>query len=153
MRAFDGHNDVLSRLHHAGAGNDEFLAGGEGHLDLPGAREGHLAGGLFAVFPCSPFRGADNPFAVDYAQPPDGREALAETLAMVERLGAIEREADGAVRVVRDAAALDACLDDGALVAVLHFDPRKRLLGLLGFSAGDVQLELGQIPGGRRFAG
>jgi membrane dipeptidase len=123
VRAFDGHNDVLSRLHHAGAGNEEFLAGGDGHLDLPGAREGGLAGGLFAVFPCSPFRGADNPFAVDYARPPDGREALAETLAMVDRLGAIERESDGAVRIVRDAATLDACLDgDGSLAAVLHFE-------------------------------
>jgi membrane dipeptidase len=125
VRAFDGHNDVLSRLHHAGGGNEEFLAGGDGHLDLPAARDGGLAGGLFAVFPCSPFRGADNPFAVDYAGPPDGREALAETLAMVDRLGAIERDSSGAVRIVRDAAALDSCLDgegDRSLAAVLHFE-------------------------------
>jgi membrane dipeptidase len=123
VRAFDGHNDALSRLHQAGAGNEEFLAGGDGHLDLPGAREGGLAGGLFAVFPCSPFRGEDNPFAVDYARPPDGREALAETLAMVDRLAAIERESDGAMRIVRDAATFDACLDgDRSLAAVLHFE-------------------------------
>jgi membrane dipeptidase len=122
VRAFDGHNDVLSRLYQAGGGNEEFLTGGDGHLDLPGAREGGLAGGLFAVFPCSPFRGAANPFSVDYARPPDRREVLAETLAMVGRLGAIERESDGAVRVVRDAAGLDACLEDGALAAVLHFE-------------------------------
>jgi membrane dipeptidase len=122
VKAFDGHNDVLSRLHHAGGGNGEFLAGGDGHLDLPGAREGGLAGGLFAVFPCSPFRGADNPFAVDYVKPPDRREVLADTLAMVARLGAIERESTGAVRVVRDAATLDACIEDGALAAVLHFE-------------------------------
>jgi membrane dipeptidase len=122
VRAFDGHNDVLSRLHHAGGGNEEFLAGGDGHLDVPGALEGGLAGGLFAVFPCSPFRGADNPFAVDYARPPDRREALADTIAMVGRLRAIERESDGAVRMVRDAASLDACLDDGSLAAVLHFE-------------------------------
>jgi membrane dipeptidase len=122
VKAFDGHNDVLSRLHHACDGNEPFLTGGDGHLDLPGAREGGLAGGLFAVFPCSPFRGAGNPFAVDYARPPDRREVLAETLSMVERLGAIEREADGAMRVVRDATALDACLEDGTLAAVLHFE-------------------------------
>jgi membrane dipeptidase len=122
VRAFDGHNDVLSRLHHAGGGNEEFLAGGDGHLDVPGAREGDLSGGLFAVFPCSPFRGADNPFATDYARPPDRREVLADTLSMVERLAAIERESGGAVRMVRDAAGLDACLDDGSLAAVLHFE-------------------------------
>jgi membrane dipeptidase len=122
VKAFDGHNDVLSRLHHAGGGNEEFLAGGDGHLDVPRALQGGFAGGLFAVFPCSPFRGADNPFAVDYAKPPDRREVLADTLAMVDRLGAIEHESDGAVRMVRDAASLDACLDDGSLAAVLHFE-------------------------------
>jgi membrane dipeptidase len=122
VRAFDGHNDVLSRLHHAGGGNEEFLAGGDGHLDVPGARQGGFVGGLFAVFPCSPFRGADNPFAVDYARPPDRREVLADTIAMVDRLGAIERESDGAVRIVRDAVSLDACLDDASLAAVLHFE-------------------------------
>jgi membrane dipeptidase len=122
VRAFDGHNDVLSRLHHAGGGNQEFLEGGDGHLDLPAAREGGLAGGLFAVFPCSPFRGEDNPFAVDYFRPLDQPEALADTLAMVRRLDAIERESDGALRVVRDDAALDACLGDGSLAAVLHVE-------------------------------
>ena len=122
MRAFDGHNDVLSRLYHAGGGNEEFFQGGDGHLDLPAARAGNLAGGLFAAFPCSPFRGADMPFAVDYARPVDRREALAETLAMAARLAAIERESDCAVRIVRDTAELDACLDDGALAAVLHVE-------------------------------
>jgi membrane dipeptidase len=37
-------------------------------------------------------------------------------------LAAIERDSDGAVRVVRDAGALDACLDDGSLAAVLHVE-------------------------------
>jgi membrane dipeptidase len=123
LRAFDGHNDVLSRLHEAGAGNEAFLEGdGGGHLDLPGARAGGLAGGLFAVFPCSPFRGAANPFAVDYARPLAQEEALADTLAMVDRLARIEAESEAAVRVVGDAAALDACLDDGVLAAVLHLE-------------------------------
>ena len=122
MRVFDGHNDVLSRLHHAGAGHEEFLDGGDGQVDLPATRAGGLAGGLFAVFPCSPFRGAGDPFAVDYARRIDRREALAETLAMVARLAAIERESDGALRVVHDAPALDSCLEGGSLAAVLHIE-------------------------------
>jgi membrane dipeptidase len=122
LRAFDGHNDVLSRLHQAGAGNGPFLDGGDGHLDLPSARAGGLAGGLFAVFPCSPFRGEENPLAVDYARPVDRGPALAETLAMAERLAAIERESGGAVRAVRDAEELDARLRDGSLAAVLHLE-------------------------------
>jgi membrane dipeptidase len=122
VRAFDGHNDVLSRLHHADGGNEEFLQGGDGHLDIPGAREGGFAGGMFAVFPCSPFRGAPDPFAVDYGRPVDHAAALAETLAMVKRLGSIESEAGGALRLVRDGASLDACMSDGSLAAVLHFE-------------------------------
>jgi len=122
VRSFDGHNDALSRLHQAGAGNDAFLQGGDGHLDLPSARAGALAGGLFAVFPCSPFRGEEDPFAVDYARPVGREAALRETLAMVERLGEIERESSGAVRIVRDASSLDDCLADGALASVLHLE-------------------------------
>jgi membrane dipeptidase len=122
MRVFDGHNDVLSRLHKADGGNEEFLDGGDGHLDLPAARAGGFAGGLFAVFPCSPFRGEDNPFVVDYARPIDQVDALADTLPMLERLALLERESDGAVQIVRDAAALDTSLDDGSLAAVLHVE-------------------------------
>jgi membrane dipeptidase len=122
LRAFDGHNDVLSRLHHADAGDGRFLERGDGHLDLPAARAGGFAGGLFAVFPCSPFRGAPNPFAVDYARAVEREEALADTLAMVDRLHRLDRESEGAVRLVRDADSLDACLDDAALAAVLHLE-------------------------------
>jgi membrane dipeptidase len=123
LRAFDGHNDVLSRLHHRGEGNAPFLKGGDGHLDLPSARAGGLAGGLFAVFPCSPFRGVTHPETVlDYDHPIERDEALAETRAMVERLHDLERESSGALRTVRDPDELDACLDDRALAAVLHLE-------------------------------
>jgi membrane dipeptidase len=50
---FDGHNDVLLRLYRRG-GTDApraFLEGdAKGHLDLPMARQGGFAGGLFAIF-------------------------------------------------------------------------------------------------------
>jgi hypothetical protein len=50
---FDGHNDVLLRLYRRG-GTDApraFLEGeGNGQLDLPMARQGGFAGGLFAIF-------------------------------------------------------------------------------------------------------
>src|SRR5262245_10432043 len=50
---FDGHNDVLLRLYRRG-GTDApraFLEGeAKGQLDLPMARQGGLAGGLFAIF-------------------------------------------------------------------------------------------------------
>jgi membrane dipeptidase len=53
MPIFDGHNDVLLRLYRRG-GTDApraFLEGGaKGQLDLPMARQGGFAGGLFAIF-------------------------------------------------------------------------------------------------------
>ena len=123
MLAFDGHNDVLSRLHEAGGDNEAFLhGGGGGHLDLPLAREGGLAGGLFAVFPCSPFRGAQDERTVDYARPLEQAEALTDARAMVDRLAQIEEESDGGLRTVRDTRELDGCLEDGALAAVLHME-------------------------------
>ncbi len=49
---FDGHNDVLLRLRKGGPGSERsFLERNEtGHLDLPRARDGGFAGGIFAIF-------------------------------------------------------------------------------------------------------
>src|SRR5260370_30197700 len=50
---FDGHNDVLLRLYRRGGADAQraFLEGdGKGQLDLPMARQGGFAGGLFAIF-------------------------------------------------------------------------------------------------------
>ena len=52
---FDGHNDVLLRLwKSASTGSDpvdQFMKGnGKGHIDLPRARTGGLAGGLCAIY-------------------------------------------------------------------------------------------------------
>ena len=56
---FDGHNDVLLRLHRRASAEavTAFLQGEDkGHLDLPKARRGGFAGGLFAIFVPSPKR-------------------------------------------------------------------------------------------------
>jgi membrane dipeptidase len=123
LRVFDGHNDALSRMLEAGpeapAG---FLAGdGSGHLDLPRAVRGGLAGGCFAVFTCSP---AEDSYASgEYFTPVDGRRALDDALAQVALLLRLERESGGRLRVVRDAAGLDG---DG-LAAVLHLEGAEPL--------------------------
>jgi membrane dipeptidase len=54
---FDGHNDALLWLHRREGGDAvaAFLDGEDkGHLDLPKARKGGFAGGLFAMFVPSP---------------------------------------------------------------------------------------------------
>jgi hypothetical protein len=50
---FDGHNDVLLRLFNKknASAHEHFLNGdGEGHIDMPRARAGGFAGGMFAVY-------------------------------------------------------------------------------------------------------
>src|SRR5438270_12000102 len=47
-----GHNDTLLRLYAParGYGRSFFVRSDQGHIDLPRAHEGGLAGGFFAVF-------------------------------------------------------------------------------------------------------
>jgi membrane dipeptidase len=133
IRVFDGHNDVLARLHEKGLGNDDFLdSAGSGQVDLASASAGGLAGGIFAIFPCSPFAGVEDPFAVEYGRPIEHGEALAETLSMAGRLLQLEQQSRGRVRVVRDGASLDACLADGALAAVMHLEGAEAIGPELG---------------------
>jgi membrane dipeptidase len=115
---FDGHNDALSRLMEAGPGApDGFLAGDHaGHLDLPRAERGGLAGGCFAVFTCSP-ENADYESGAYFA-PVDHGRALGEALVQVALLLRLERGSGGRMRVVRAAADIDT----DALAAVLHLE-------------------------------
>jgi membrane dipeptidase len=134
---FDGHNDVLLRLHMRGGADavTAFLQGEEkGHLDLPKALKGGFAGGLFAIFVPSPKRKdrADGEAAPqetgsvvgnDPAPPAvDTAEAQRVVFAMASLLFRIERESNGRVRVCRTVADIESCLADGALAAVLHIE-------------------------------
>jgi membrane dipeptidase len=149
---FDGHNDALLRLHLRG-GDDAaaaFLNGEDkGQLDLPKARAGGFAGGLFAIFVPSPKRkeraggatpepdiggviGSDPaPPAVDVAQ------AQRVTFAMAALLLRIERESEGRVRVCRGVGEIESCIAGGQLAAVLHIegaeaiDPEFEVLDVL----------------------
>ena len=118
MKVFDGHNDVLSRVFAAGPGAMEgFLSGdGEGHLDLPRAELGGLAGACFAVFTAAP-PPADYEDGA-YFVPVPHREALREGLAQAALLQRMARASGGRLRIAREAADLDG---DG-LAAVLHLE-------------------------------
>jgi membrane dipeptidase len=144
---FDGHNDVLLRLSRRAGGDAvaAFLQGEDkGQLDLPKAREGGFAGGVFAIFvPSSerksggdaiapaPDSGALSTGGVDMA------EAQRTVFAMMSLLYRIEAQSAGRLRVCRGVADIEACLTDGALAAVLHIegaeaiDPNFELLDVL----------------------
>jgi membrane dipeptidase len=133
MPIFDGHNDVLLAFYERDRGVDVtfFDRSSKGHIDLPRAREGGLAGGFFAVYlPADPsatkpdeLAAADldltstplpEPLGLGYSQ----RTAM----AMAGILFRIEAQSQGQVKVVRTADELAACLRDGVMAAILHFE-------------------------------
>jgi membrane dipeptidase len=119
---FDGHNDVVLRIEEGRSFVDESS---EGHLDLPRARRGGFAGGLFAVFvagptPEDPPGEPTGPYALPLPPPlhPDHARERADHLT--ELLFALD--ADDAIRIVKTAGQAEACLADGTIAAVLHFE-------------------------------
>jgi membrane dipeptidase len=145
LKIFDGHNDVLSRLLEAerddirtlvATGQTQhrrsfFERGDQGHIDLPRAREGGFAGGLFSIYvpadPQAPLPAGPvldeydglkikmpRPLELGYAQ----RVAMAE-LGLLYRL---QRQSQGKLCVVRTSDELRAALDAGLLAAVVHME-------------------------------
>src|ERR1700681_3086886 len=109
---FDGHNDVLLRLYRRG-GTDAplaFLEGeAKGQLDLPMARQGGFAGGLFAIFVPLPGGGSGSSSEAYSAEqlgssggplPPavELTQAQRAVVTMVSLLLRIERESQGQLR-------------------------------------------------------
>lgn len=122
MIYFDGHNDTLLRLWriHRAEAVDAFVHGTEdGHLDLPKARAGHLAGGLCAIFVMSDPACLDDP-----ARPPrTGQErALREATEMFSILLRIARQHPEAVRICGSVADIRAAMDAGQFAAVPHIE-------------------------------
>jgi membrane dipeptidase len=141
---FDGHNDTLLDL--PLTDRSFFERSDRGHLDLPRAREGGLGGGFFAVFVPDPQVAAAMPTASVGAEADDDTTSVAartssryadpatipppmslehaqrEAMRAVARLFRLEREADGAARVVRTTSELRTCLETGVLAMELHFE-------------------------------
>lgn len=127
---FDGHNDALLRLMKDTSPDPvaRFLAGGgPGHIDLPRARAGSLAGGLFAVFCPSPDDRIDFTAPRDMTNtplPPElpmdlARQMTAHQIALLLRL---EAASNGQFVVCRSAADIRAAMARGAMAAVLHIE-------------------------------
>lgn len=118
---FDGHNDVLLRLKLSGHASPEtaFIEGETaGHIDLPRAKKGGLAGGLCAIFVPSPHGFDANRDFIAPEQP----QALATTLGMASLLFRIEAAAAGALKVCRSAADIRNAMAQGAFASVLHIE-------------------------------
>jgi membrane dipeptidase len=114
----DGHNDALLRLERAGSVAGFVDGDGEGHLDLPRARAGGFAGGFFACFTPADVQATE--WNDDYAEPIEADHARDVVRALRGRLAKLEEA--GAVRIVRSAAEVEACLHGGPLAAIWHVE-------------------------------
>ena len=131
---FDGHNDALENLAVEEPENRRSLLerGDKGHIDFPRAKEGGLAGGLFAVYTPSDPRmeqmpGADlndEVFSYDLpmAEPVPFQVARDVTLETLGKLFRLEKEAEGSFRIARDTDELRFCFQSGETAVVIHFE-------------------------------
>jgi membrane dipeptidase len=123
---FDGHNDTLLSLD--GADGEEprsfFKRSERGHLDLPRAREGNFAGGMFAIFVESEDHGDGDPATVESLTNPTPELGHAQqaTISAMANLSRLEAKSEGQLQVVCTAEQLLACLENGILAAVMHFE-------------------------------
>ncbi|MDQ2082272.1 dipeptidase [Xanthobacteraceae bacterium Astr-EGSB] len=123
---FDGHNDVLSRLgrHGSAAALSAFMTGeGAVHLDMVRARQGALAGGLFAMFVASaPDAAIAGNGQVSIPTSPALAQAQQTVGAMLSLLVRMERQSQGRLAICRTADEIDAAMAKDALAAVLHLE-------------------------------
>lgn len=126
---FDGHNDTLLKLE-LGEGTARarsfFDRARRDHIDLPRAREGGFAGGLFAMFVPSQadfdLNSRYDPSDPAHFAPVEQPRALAMTLRMAARARRIERASDGAVAICRSVSEIRAAMARDALALVLHIE-------------------------------
>lgn len=125
----DGHNDII--LDYLPAGKHELATffrhnDDERAVDLPRAKAGGLAGGMFAVFVSTPEIAAAIG-TVDLSKPwipapLEVEKATPMALAEVANIYRLAEMSKGQVRVVRTVAEIEQCMAEGVLFAVIHFE-------------------------------
>jgi membrane dipeptidase len=139
---FDGHNDSVQRLQEYRPDGIDFLArSAEGHLDLPRALDGGLAGGLFAMMahpehaPVDDLTVSKSGYEVRLAEPLDpvyARRKIREQLTALKRL---EARANGKIRLATSVDEIGTITRAGSFAVVLHGE------GADGIDAGLLELE------------
>lgn len=128
IAVFDGHNDTVLRLELAArnGGPRDFAGGAAGlHIDLPRARRGGFAGGLFAMFTPSRIMGTEDDFSpadpANFAPVPQ-EAALAFTTALFARMRRLVRELPDDLALCTDAGAVRAAMASGRIAIVPHIE-------------------------------
>ena len=133
FQVFDGHNDLLLRLHNAPEHREAiWLTGeGKGHLDLPRMKAGRFVGGFFAIYIPSP-KGHDEPdymaamqnppFSLPFGDLITAEQALPVAMSMANQLLWMERSAGGAFKVCRTATEVRTALANGIIAGLMHME-------------------------------
>jgi membrane dipeptidase len=125
---FDGHNDLLLRVHSGNVpfGPDGFQGGGGHQVDLEKARVGGFAGGFFAIFVPSQDASMDmeemNKPAYDLPLPAQVEWSTASRIALSQAAILIRLEREGALRICRSTSDIKSAMEAGVLAAVMHME-------------------------------
>lgn len=129
LPAFDGHNDTLLKLEIdaiQGKDRDFFERSDRGHIDMPRAREGGFAGGLFAMFvPSNPEQDFSRPFSPSDKRnfvPVDQKSALSFTNRLLECAENLEARSEGTVAICRSPKEIVAAIENERLAVSLHIE-------------------------------
>lgn len=131
---FDGHNDLLLRLHSAPGARNAIWTGadGGGQLDLPRMKAGGFAGGFFAIYIPSPHQdGAPDLAALDALMnkppfdlplPPPIGCAQAQPVALAQAAHLLALERTGTLSICRSVADIRAAIAAGRIAAIMHME-------------------------------
>ena len=130
---FDGHNDILLRLHNNPANRDAIWLTGEGrgHLDLPRMQKGGFAAGFFAIYIPSPHDHDAPDYMTAMENPPftlplptliNDAEALPTAMSMARLLIWMERSSNGAFKICTTTAQIRACMATNIIAGIMHME-------------------------------
>ncbi|TCL62678.1 membrane dipeptidase (peptidase family M19) [Rhizobium sp. BK251] len=130
---FDGHNDaVQSLVDYKPAGRDFLVRSETGHLDLPRALEGSLAGGLFALH-ARPERQPENDltitsdgYEVTYTGTVDPDYARRPIDGQLSAMKALIGRSSGQMRFAMSVNDIEIARTENAIAVVLHMEGPKR---------------------------
>ena len=130
MPAFDGHNDVLSRLHamHPDAPAAAFINGYDAAIDLAKARSGGFAGGFFAIYvppievDTEARHMAMEQSGYDLPLPPELSRGYAENVTLEQAAILKDLETAGALRICQSVGDIGSAMDDGIIAAIMHLE-------------------------------
>lgn len=130
---FDGHNDLLLRLHLAPENRQAiWLTGeGKGHLDLPRMKAGGFVAGFFAIYIPSPKAHDDTDYMSAMENPPfrlplpdliPADRAQPVALSMAGHMQWMERASNGQFKIVRSVAEIRDCMARGVIAGIMHME-------------------------------